>query len=257
MHAYDFISLPVRSKKPREQGLTSVLDKGLGVMQLQDFMADAAPYVDIVKFGWGTSRLFTADRLQAKLHILHDNEINVCPGGTLFEVAVAQNCATEFFKEIKQLGFSCVEISDGTVAMSHETKLGLIREARKHQLCVLSEIGKKSPREDSELGVDERIEQARAEFDAGAWKVIIEGRETGTVGVFDAEGDVQSQEVDQIVHAIGLQNLIFEAPQKKQQTWFFKHYGNHVNVGNIPPSEVIPVETLRSGLRADTLKEHH
>ena len=257
MHPYDFISLPVRSKKPREQGLTSVLDKGMGVMQLQDFMADAGLYVDIVKFGWGTSRLFTAERLQAKLHILHDNEINVCPGGTLFEVAVAQNCTTEFFKEIKQLGFSCVEISDGTVAMSHDAKLGLIHEARKHQLCVLSEIGKKSPREDSELGVDERIAQARAEMDAGTWKIIIEGRETGTVGVFDAEGDVQSQEVDQIVDAIGLQNLIFEAPQKKQQTWFFKHYGNHVNVGNIPPSEVIPVETLRSGLRADTLKEHH
>ena len=209
MHAYDFISLPVRSKKPREQGLTSVLDKGLGVMQLQDFMADAAPYVDIFKFGWGTSRLFTAERLQAKLNILHDNEIYVCPGGTLMEVAFAQNCATEFFKEIKQLGFTCVEISDGTVAMSHEAKLGLIREARKHHLCVLSEIGKKSPREDSELSVEERIAQARAE------------------------------------------------PQKKQQTWFFKHYGNHVNVGNIAPSEVIPVETLRNGLRADTLREHH
>ena len=124
-------------------------------------------------------------------------------------------------------------------------------------MCVLSEIGKKSPREDSELGVEERITQARAEFDAGAWKVIIEGRETGTVGVFDAEGDVQTQEVDRIVDAIGLHNLIFEAPQKKQQTWFFKHYGNHVNVGNIAPSEVIPVETLRNGLRADTLKEHH
>ena len=257
MRAYDFISLPVRTKKPREQGLTSVLDKGLGVMQLQDFMADAAPYVDIVKFGWGTSRLFAAERLRAKIHILHDNGIYVCPGGTLLEVAVAQNCAVEFFKEIKQLGFTCVEISDGTVTMSHAAKLELIRQARKHQLCVLSEIGKKSPREDSELGVDERIAQARAELDAGTWKIIIEGRETGTVGVFDAEGDVQSQEVDQIVHAIGLQNLIFEAPQKKQQTWFFKHYGNHVNVGNIPPSEVIPVETLRSGLRADTLKEHH
>ena len=257
MHAYDFISLPVRTKKPREQGLTSVLDKGLGVMQLQDFMADAAPYIDIVKFGWGTSRLFSAERLRAKIRILHDNEIYVCPGGTLLEVAVAQNCATEFFKEIKQLGFTCVEISDGTVAMSHETKLELIRQARKYQLCVLSEIGKKSPCEDSELSVDQRIEQARAELDAGAWKIIIEGRETGTVGVFDAMGDVQSQEVDRIVHATGLQNLIFEAPQKKQQTWFFQHYGNHVNVGNIAPSEVIPVETLRSGLRADTLKEHH
>ena len=217
MHAYDFIALPVRTKKPREQGLTSVLDKGMGVMQLQDFLADAAPYVDIVKFGWGTSRLFPAERLRAKIGILHDNEIYVCPGGTLLEVAVAQNCATEFFKEIKQLGFSCVEISDGTVAMTQDAKLGLIREARQHQLCVLSEIGKKSPREDSELSVDERIAQARAELDAGAWKIIIEGRETGTVGVFDAEGDVQSQEVDQIVDAIGLQTLIFEAPQKNSR----------------------------------------
>ena len=257
MHAYDCISLPIRTKKPREQGLTSVLDKGLGVMQLEDFMADAAPYVDIVKFGWGTSQLFTAERLRDKIRILHDNEVYVCPGGTLMEVAVAQNCVAEFLTEIKQLGFTCVEISDGTVTIPHETKLCLIRQARAHQLCVLSEIGKKCPHEDSELGVDERIAQARAELKAGAWKVIIEGRETGTVGVFDATGDVQSQEVDQIVRAIGLQNLIFEAPQKKQQTWFFQHYGNHVNVGNIPPSEAIPVETLRNGLRADTLKEHH
>ncbi len=257
MRAYDFISLPPRTKKPREVGLTSVLDKGMGLVHIRDFLADAAPYIDLIKFGWGTSRLFQAKRLQEKVHVLREHDIRVCPGGTLMELAVAQDCVTEFLREITHLGFNCVEISDGTIAMAHETKLHFIAQARRAGLCVVSEVGKKSPREDDELGLETRIAYAEAELDAGSWKVIIEGRESGTVGVFDATGDVQAHHADRLVHAIGLDHLIFEAPQKSQQTWFFKRYGNQVNVGNIAPADVIPVETLRNGLRADTLKEHH
>ena len=130
MRAYDFISLPPRTKKPRELGLTSVLDKGMGLLQTRDFLADTAPYIDLVKFGWGTSRLFNAQRLQEKIHLLRDHDVRVCPGGTLMEVAVAQDCVPEFLREITQLGFNCVEISDGTIAMTHETKLRFIRQAR-------------------------------------------------------------------------------------------------------------------------------
>lgn len=186
MNAYDFIALPTRATKPRELGLTSVLDKGMGLLQLQDFVIDAGPYVDIIKFGWGTSRLFQAQRLQAKIRLLRQHNIRVCPGGTLLELAVAQNCVLEFLQEIARLGFDCVEISDGTIALAHDHKLHLIQQARQLQLCVVSEVGKKSPREDSELGVEERIAQATAELAAGAWKVIIEGRESGTVGVTTA-----------------------------------------------------------------------
>ncbi len=257
MRAYDFISLPQRTKKPREAGLTSVLDKGMGLLHTRDFLADAAPYIDLVKFGWGTSRLFEAKRLQEKIHLLRDHDIRVCPGGTLMEVAIAQDCASEFLGEIKHLGFNCVEISDGTIAITQEAKLRFIEQARHARLCVLSEVGKKSPIEDDELDLETRIACVEAELDAGSWKVIIEGRESGTVGVFDAAGDVQADDADSIVDAIGLDRLVFEAPQKSQQTWFFKRYGNQVNVGNIAPADVISVETLRNGLRADTLKEHH
>lgn len=257
MRAYDFISLPPRTKKPREVGLTSVLDKGMGLLHTRDFLMDAAPYIDLIKFGWGTSRLFKAKRLQEKIHLLRDHDIRVCPGGTLMEVAIAQDCVAEFLREIKHLGFNCVEISDGTIAITQEAKLRLIEQARHARLCVLSEVGKKSPIEDDELDLETRIAYVEAELDAGSWKVIIEGRESGTVGVFDAAGDVQEDDADSIVDAIGLDHLVFEAPQKSQQTWFFKRYSNQVNVGNIAPADVISVETLRNGLRADTLKEHH
>jgi phosphosulfolactate synthase len=257
MYAFDFISLPPREEKPRERGLTFVLDKGMSCIQLRSFVEDTAPFFDLMKFGWGTSRLFEEQRLKEKIHLLRDHDIRVCPGGTLMELAVAQNCVDEFLHETMGLGFNCVEVSDGTIPMTRDYKLHLINTARKAGLGVVSEIGKKSPAEDKLLGVEERIAQAASELEAGSWKVIIEGRESGTVGVYDAKGHVHKQAVEELIGAIGLDNIVFEAPQKSQQAWFFKHYGNTVSVGNIPPADVIPVETLRHGLRGDTLKEHH
>jgi phosphosulfolactate synthase len=253
----DCITLPARTAKPREQGLTFVLDQGMNLFQLRDFLADAAPYIDLAKLGWGTSRLFQTTRLRAKIRTLRDHAIRVCPGGTLLELAVVHNCVEAFLHEAASLGFNCVEVSDGTIVMSHTTKLHLIRTAKALGLGVVSEVGKKVPFEDKFLKLETRIFQATAELEAGAWKVIIEGRESGSVGVYNATGEVQTDDVDALVQAIGLPNLVFETPQKAQQIWFCKQFGNQVNVGNIAPTDVIPLETLRTGLRADTLKAMH
>ena len=251
------IALPLRMSKPRTQGLTFVLDKGMSELYLRDYLEDVCPYIDLVKLGWGTSRLFDAERLRAKIRILRDHDIRVSPGGTLMELAVVQACVPAFLREVVALGFTCVEISDGTIQMPHTAKRRLIRTARQAGLEVVSEVGKKSPVEDQNLRMDTRIAQAAAELEAGSWKVIVEGRESGNVGVYAGDGTVQEHDVDALVQAIGLDNLIFEAPQKSQQIWFCKQYGNQVNLGNIAPADVIPVETLRTGLRADTLKIFH
>ncbi len=251
------IDLPSRMSKPRTQGLTFVLDKGMSELYLQDFLNDVGPYIDLFKLGWGTSRLFDTERLRTKIRLLRDHGIRVCPGGTLMELAVVQNCAPAFFQEAVALGFTCVEVSDGTIEMRHDDKLRLIRDARQVGLDVVSEVGKKSPVEDQNLHLDTRIAQAAAELEASAWKVIMEGRESGNVGVYAGDGAVQEDDVETLVQTIGLDNLIFEALQKSQQIWFCKHYGSQVNLGNIAPADVIPVETLRTGLRADTLNVFH
>lgn len=251
------ITLPSWMLKPRAQGLTFVLDKGMSELYMQDYLEDAAPYIDLVKLGWGTSRLFSTERLRTKIETLRDYDIRVSPGGTLMELAVVQDCVPAFLQEVVALGFTCVEVSDGTIQMPHDAKLRLIRAARQVGLEVVSEVGKKSPMEDQNLLMSTRIAQAAAELEAGSWKVIVEGRESGNVGVFASDGAVQEDDVEALVQAIGLDNLIFEAPQKSQQIWFCKQYGNQVNLGNIAPADVIPVETLRTGLRADTLKVFH
>ena len=251
------IELPPRPSKPREQGLTFVLDKGMSILSLQDFIADTASFIDLVKFGWGTSRLFDVRRLRDKIQVLRDHDIRVCPGGTLLELAVLHNCVPAFLQEVTVLGFNCIEVSDGTIPMSHDTKLSLIGTAKHLGLSVVSEVGKKSPAEDRNLKLETRLSQALAELDAGAWKVIIEGRESGNVGVYADNGAVQEDQVEVLVKRVGLENLIFEAPQKSQQIWFCRQYGNQVNLANIAPADVIPVETLRYGLRADTLKDYH
>lgn len=218
----DCIALPPRMPKPRAQGLTFVLDKGMSELYMQDYLEDVAPYIDLVKLGWGTSRLFRAERLRSKIAMLRNYDIRVSPGGTLMELAVVQDCVPQFLREVAALGFTCVEVSDGTIEMLHADKLRLIRAARQAGLEVVSEVGKKSPAEDHNLQMDTRIAQAAAELEAGSWKVIMEGRESGNVGVYAGDGAVQENDVDALVQAIGLDNLIFEAPQKSQQIWFCK-----------------------------------
>jgi phosphosulfolactate synthase len=248
----DFLLLPDRTSKPRENGLTHVLDKGLGPSQIDDLVAVAAPYIDIVKLGWGTSYL--THNLVHKIQLYQSHDIPVCFGGTLFEVALRQNRVDEYVGCVKDLGVEHVEISDGTVAMEEEQKLAMIRRLAR-EFKVLSEVGSKDAR--VVIAPYKWVDSIKRELDAGAWKVITEGRESGTVGVYNPDGEVKSGLIDEIVHEISPDHLIFEAPNKQQQTWFVKKCGSNVNLGNISPEDVISTETLRLGLRGDTVLDFH
>jgi phosphosulfolactate synthase len=249
----DFLTLPQRSAKPRSAGLTHVLDKSLGPHQIDDFIAVAGPYVDIVKLGWGTA--YVIDNLPEKVAAYRERGIAVCFGGTMLEVVLRQNKLDEYIKAAHMLGIDYVEVSDGTISMDEEDKLDLIRRLSKEFGKVLSEVGSK----DASVVIPpyKWVESIKRELDAGAWKVITEGRESGTVGMFQSTGEVKEGLLDEIVAAVSVENLLFEAPAKSQQTWFIKEFGSDVNLGNIPPEEVISVETLRLGLRGDTLLTFH
>ena len=248
----DFLSLPQRSDKPRESGLTHVLDKGLGPAQIGDLMAVAAPFIDIVKLGWGTS--YITANLAQKIALYQSHGIPVCFGGTLLEVVVRQGRMDDYIRQLRELGITHVEVSDGTIAMAEDDKLALLRRLAR-DFIVLSEVGSK----DAEvvLAPYKWVDSIKRELDAGAWKVITEGRESGTVGVYQPGGEVKEGLIDEIVSAVSPERLIIEAPIKKQQTWFVKKFGANVNLGNIPPEEVISVETLRLGVRGDTLLTFH
>ena len=248
----DFLTLPKRAAKPRSVGITHILDKGLGPSQITDLMTVAAPYVDIVKLGWGTP--YVTQNLAQKIELYRSHGVPVCFGGTMLEVSLRQNKLEEYIAAVKQLGVDHVELSDGTIAMQEDDKLELLRRLAK-DFKVLSEVGSK----DAEVVIApyKWVDSIKRELDAGAWKVITEGRESGTVGVYQSTGEVKEGLIDEIVASVSADNLLFEAPVKKQQTWFVKQFGPDVNLGNIPPEDVISVETLRLGLRGDTLLHFH
>lgn len=248
----DFLAMPKRSSKPRDTGITHVLDKGLGLSQIADLLATAAPHIDIVKLGWGTA--YVTENLAQKIDLYQSAGIPVCFGGTMLELALRQNKLDEYVRCARDLGLHHIEVSDGTVAMQEEDKLALLRRLAK-SFKVLSEVGSKDP--DVVITPHKWVDSIKRELDAGAWKVITEGRESGTVGMFQASGEVKEGLLDEIVREVSADNLLFEAPIKSQQTWFIKQFGADVNLGNIPPEEVISVETLRLGLRGDTLLHFH
>jgi phosphosulfolactate synthase len=232
----------------RENGLTHVIDKGLGPRGWEDVLDTSGDYIDIVKLGWGTS--YVTNNLRRKLDVLRDKKIVF--GGTLFEVVYAQDKLEEYKGWLQELGLTHVEISDGTIEIPRERKLELIADFAR-DFTVLSEVGSK----DSEVvfAPYEWVQWIKEEREAGAWKVITESREGGTAGIFRPSGEMRTGLVDEIVHEIDFHDLVWEAPTKASQAWFVKHFGPEVNLGNIPPDEVIPLETLRLGLRGDTLKE--
>jgi len=248
----DFLTLPKRAAKPRSVGITHILDKGLGPSQITDLMTVAAAYVDIVKLGWGTP--YVTQNLAQKIELYRSHGVPVCFGGTMLEVSLRQNKLEEYIAAVRQLGVDHVELSDGTIAMQEDDKLELLRRLAK-DFKVLSEVGSK----DAEVVIApyKWVDSIKRELDAGAWKVITEGRESGTVGVYQSTGEVKEGLIDEIVASVSADNLLFEAPVKKQQTWFVKQFGPDVNLGNIPPEDVISVETLRLGLRGDTLLHFH
>ncbi len=245
-----FIELPSRSAKPREQGITHVLDKGLSVAEVDGLIEVAGDFVDIVKLGWGTA-LATAN-LEAKLACYREHGIPVVLGGTLTELAITQDRFSELIAWVRdELGLRHFEISDGTIALDHARKLELIGRLAE-DFTVLSEVGSKD--DTGAITPPYRwVEMMEAELAAGAWKVIAEGREAGTAGIFRPTGEVREGLIDEIVHGIDSTRIMFDAPRKHQQVWFVRRFGSDVNLGNIAPAEVLPVETLRLGLRSDTL----
>jgi phosphosulfolactate synthase len=232
----------------RDGGLTHVLDKGLGPRAWEDLLDVAGEHIDIVKLGWGTA--YVTSNLRRKLDVLRGKPVVI--GGTFFEVVYVRDKLDEYKRWLQGLGIAHVEISDGTIEIPRERKLELIQEFAR-DFTVLSEVGSK----DAEVvfAPYEWVEWIKEELDAGAWKVITESREGGTAGIFRPSGEMRTGLVDEIAHSIDFHDLVWEAPTKESQAWFVKHFGPEVNLGNIPPDEVIPLETLRLGLRGDTLKE--
>ena len=233
---------------PAHTGLTHVIDKGLGPRAWEDVLATAGSHIDIVKLGWGTA--YVTDNLPDKLAVLKDKRVVF--GGTFFEIAYVQGKLDEYKRWLLDLGLTHVEISDGTVDMPRERKLELVEELAR-DFTVLSEVGSKDS--SVEYSADEWTQWLREELDAGAWKVITEAREGGSAGIFDSSGGMRTELIGEIAAGVGIQHVVFEAPTKTAQAWFIKEFGPSVNLGNIPTDEVIPLETLRLGLRGDTLKE--
>jgi phosphosulfolactate synthase len=229
-------------------GLTHVLDKGLGPRAWEDVLETAGLYIDVVKLGWGTA--FVTANLRKKLDVLREKRVVV--GGTFFEAVWASGQLDRYKQWLSELGIDHVEISDGAVDIPREQKLALIAELAR-DFTVLSEVGSKDS--SVEFSSEEWTQWLREELDAGAWKVITEAREGASSGIFTADGVMRTDLVEDIGSAVDLDDVIFEAPTKAAQVWFVKRFGPTVNLGNIPPEEVIPLETLRRGLRADTLKE--
>jgi phosphosulfolactate synthase len=243
-----FLDLPERSAKPRERGVTHVLDRGLAVREVDDLIEVAGDAVDLVKLGWGTA--LATGNLREKLDRYRAHGIPVVLGGTLTELAIRQGRVDGLIAYLDELGLDHVEVSDGTIVLDHDDKLALIRRlAARYR--VLSEVGSK----DNEriMAPYRWVEQIESELEAGAWKVIAEARETGTAGIYRPDGEVRMGLVDEIAHAIDPERLLFEAPLKDQQVWFLRRFGAEVNLGNIPPGDVLSLETLRLGLRSDTV----
>jgi len=232
----------------RNGGLTHVLDKGLGPRAWEDVLETAGDYIDIVKLGWGTA--WVTRNLERKLEVLKEKPVVI--GGTFFEVVFARDKLDEYKRWLTKHDLTHVEISDGTVDIPRDRKLELIADFAR-DFTVLSEVGSK----DAEVvfAPYQWVDWIKEELEAGAWKVITEARESGTAGIFRRDGDMRTGLIDEIAHEVPVDDLIFEAPTKASQAWFVKHFGPNVNLGNIPPEEVIPLETLRLGLRGDTLKE--
>ena len=245
MHGSDFLG-----ETPRIGGLTHVLDKGLGPRAAEDFLETAGEYVDIVKLGWGTA--YVTHGLERKLAVCKAFGIPVVIGGTFFEAVYARGKLDEYRSWLHGLGLTHVELSDGTIEIPRERKLELIAELAR-DFTVLSEVGSKAS--SVELELDDWTRWIAEELDAGAWKVITEAREGGTAGIFTSDGAMRTDVVSRIAESAGLGDVVFEAPTKAAQAWFVKRFGATVNLGNIPPDEVIALETLRLGLRGDTLKE--
>jgi phosphosulfolactate synthase len=243
------IELPARSRKPRDRGITHVLDRGLSLAQVDGLMEVAGDAVDIVKLGWGTA--LVTQNLGPKLARYRDYGLPVVLGGTLTELAISQGRVDRLLAWVRELGIGHVEVSDGSIALDPERKRELIAQLAAEGLVVMSEVGSKDA--ETIMAPYRWVEQIQAELEAGAWKVIAEARETGTAGIYRPDGEVRMGLIDEIAHAVDVDRVVFEAPRKDQQVWFLRRFGSECNLGNISPEDVLSLETLRLGLRSDTI----
>jgi phosphosulfolactate synthase len=243
----NFLSVPERAVKPRERGLTHVLDTGVTAAAAADVLAGAGPYVDIWKTGWGTAYVDAA--VVEKLAVLRRNRVAACLGGTMLEIAWSQGVVDACLDWADSAGFTHVEVSRGTMPMGADDKRALVRRAS-GRFVVLTEVGTKDPDDLPDPGAWR--DEAVADRDAGAALVVAEGRASGTVGIFDAHGRPRDAVVEALVEGIGVDHVVFEAPRTAQQAWFVRRFGPDVNLGNVATSDVLGVETLRLGLRSDT-----
>ena len=245
----DLLNLPHRSAKPREHGVTHVIDRGLSIAEVDGLIEVAGDSVDIIKLGWGTA--LRTGNLQQKLARYREHRVPAVLGGTLTEIAISQDRLEPLVAWVHELGLEHFEISDGTIALEHERKVELIERLSK-EFVVLSEVGSKD--DTGAITPPYRwVEMMRAELAAGAWKVIAEGREAGTAGIFRPTGEVREGLIGEVVHDIDPGRIMFDAPRKHQQVWFVRRFGPEVNLSNIAPGDVLALETLRLGLRSDTL----
>ena len=244
---YHLNNLPERTAKPRNDGYTMVMDKGLSVREVADLLEVSSEYIDIIKLGWATS--FVTPNLDEKLNLYKGAGIPCYLGGTLFEAFVVRDQFSDYRRVLDKYDLKHAEVSDGSIEMKHDDKCEYIK-ILSEQVTVLSEVGSKDAAKI--IPPYKWIEQMQTELEAGAWKVIGEARESGNVGLFRDSGEVRQGLVEEILTKIPADKILWEAPQKAQQVWFIKLCGSNVNLGNIAPNEVIPLETIRLGLRGDT-----
>ena len=239
--------LPIRDAKPRNNGLTMVMDKGLSIRELENMISVSGQYVDMVKFGFGTAMV--TPNIKDKIAVLKQNAIKPYLGGTLFEAFIARNMFDEFRKLLDTLKLDLAEVSDGTLEMPHEKKCEYIAKLSQ-QVTVISEVGSKQA--DVNIPNEDWVRMMKNELQAGSWKVIAEAREGGNIGIYNSDHSANSELIEQIMSNISIDDVLWEAPIKNQQAMFVNLLDANVNLGNIAPNEVIALETLRIGLRGDT-----
>ncbi|HHU61347.1 MAG: phosphosulfolactate synthase [Bacillota bacterium] len=253
---HSVVNLPETRRliKPRTSGITMVIDKGLGLRETKDLLEMAADHIDYLKIAFGSSALYSPEIMKSKISLAKDYNVQVYPGGTLFEIAVFQKCITDFFKRAKELGFTYIEVSEGTIDLSQKDRKHYIQAALSEGFGVLSEIGKK----DRSIKIEphKAIEQIFIDLETGAEKVIIEGRDSGQgVGIYNDQGKINELLLEELVKGVGeVSKLIIEAPQTSQHNYLLVHLGPNVNLGNVQPHDVLTLESTRVGLRGDTLK---
>lgn len=247
---FDLPYIPERGTRPRNNGVTMVMDKGLSLREAEELVDKSGDLIDVMKLGFGTA--FVTPHLKEKIKIYQDAGIKVYTGGTMFEAFLVRDMFDDYRKMVSKFGLDAVEVSDGSINLDHDLKLKYISELAK-DFTVLSEVGSK------EAGIiispGKWISMMNTELEAGSWMVIAEARESGNVGIYRPNGSAHSMLVNMILNKVPGERILWEAPQKPQQVWFIKMLGANVNLGNIAPHEVIPLECLRLGLRGDTFFE--